>query len=333
MWFGAPLNEMIMIRILSIWQKTAGCCSSGGLWRKSAGAATITRKGVRWLTATSPFPGAVWHRCTEGVMVFLAFSWSKGVWFTSATPQSLRWQGGTSMSGDSHKNMRPHGPWLPTVQSTHHHCEPLGRIPRVPHRTSLSLGRAFDCQSGSTITWTKTKQALGFAGHLQTKLSRKDMKYMIMIDFAWLQLVLAWSKSQMHQGTLGFWHVKVQDFSMKMQCAATIPMTPRGAPRGLLLFSLSPGLWQDVDASAVRLHRRRAAGLLFCSLEISVDGNLVKLRSSGWKLLIRTWKSQRIALVCLAAWIAISQGSELRLQLNPKAYKISITGWIPMDLY
>ena len=44
--------------------------------------------------------------------------------------------------------------------------------------------RAFDCQSGATIAWTKTKQAVVFAVHLLTKLSRKDMKHIIMIDLA-----------------------------------------------------------------------------------------------------------------------------------------------------
>ena len=104
------------------------------------------------------------------------------------------------------------------------------------------------------------------------------------------------------------------------------PVTPRG---GFLLFSLSPGLRQDVDASAVRLHRRRV--LFF--------GDLRGWESSRFQVAILRLEfadtdmevATHYPLVFGFWWIAISQKSEL-LQLKPRliSYKTPAAGslWI-----
>ena len=147
---------------------------------------------------------------------------------------------------------------------------------------------------------------------------------MIMIDFAWNQLDLAWLLSQIS--------IPTRDTRI-LTCES------------LTLFHDAP--WRRLEAFCCSRFRLGCGKMLTpvpydctagacCSLEISVDGNLqdFKLRSWDWNLLIRIWKSQLITLLCLSGWIAISQKSELCLQLKPRliSYKTPISGWISVDL-
>ena len=146
---------------------------------------------------------------------------------------------------------------------------------------------------------------------------------MIMIDFAWNQLDLAWLLSQISIPTRGH-----SDFDMwKSNTFPWRPVTPRG---GFLLFSLSPGLRQDVDASAVRLHRRRV--LFF--------GDLRGWESSRFQVAVLRLEfadtdmevATHYPLVFGFWWIAISQKVWI-VTVKAKAYKLQDpSGWISVDL-